>query len=269
MIFELDAARVALVGIVAFAFAVEAALGFGATVVTVALASFFLPLDTILPALVPVNLCLSASLVVRTRRFVAWRFLLRDVIGFIALGIPVGLALYGRVEERWLKLAFGMVVVLLGIVQLSAIRRDTAIGAAGAAPERRSDRTVHTPEGTSAKGRVLLFVAGVIHGAFATGGPLIVYVLGRRFESDKAGFRATLSVLWLVFNLVLLTTYALSSRLSGKTFGLSAALAIGMIAGAIAGEIAFNRVSPQRFRVFVFAMLIIAGLVLVARNVVG
>lgn len=267
MTFELDAARLALVGIVAFAFAVEAALGFGATVITVALASFFLPLDAILPALVPVNLCLSASLVVRTQRFVEWRLLWREVVGFIALGIPLGLALYGRVEERWLKLVLGVVVAGLGLLQLRAMRRETAPWASEERLARTSDRL--SVERIAIEGRGLLILAGVIHGAFATGGPLIVYVLGRRFEHNKDGFRATLSVLWLVFNLVLLITYALSDRLSKESLGLSVALAIGMIAGAIVGEIAFNRVSPQRFRVFVFGMLVIAGVVLVARNVVG
>ena len=45
-----------LQAIVLIAFIAEAAIGFGATVVTVTLAVLFVPLNVILPAFVPVNM---------------------------------------------------------------------------------------------------------------------------------------------------------------------------------------------------------------------
>ncbi|MCL4234193.1 MAG: hypothetical protein KJ042_06710, partial [Deltaproteobacteria bacterium] len=46
--------------IVAFAFTVETIAGFGATVISVSLAANLMPLDELLPIVVPLNVALSA-----------------------------------------------------------------------------------------------------------------------------------------------------------------------------------------------------------------
>ncbi len=57
---ELPALSVALplAAVCALAFSIETALGFGATLISVALGSFVLDLDALLPALAPLNLAL-------------------------------------------------------------------------------------------------------------------------------------------------------------------------------------------------------------------
>jgi hypothetical protein len=41
--------------------------------------------------------------------------------------------------------------------------------------------------------------AGLVHGMYTTGGPLLVYALGREGLS-KHVFRSTVTAVWLVFN---------------------------------------------------------------------
>ena len=55
--------QLAVLLIVTLAFTSETALGFGSTIIAVALGSFFLPLDVLLAAFVPVNVLLSVVLV--------------------------------------------------------------------------------------------------------------------------------------------------------------------------------------------------------------
>ena len=57
----------ALCLIVLGAFTTEAAIGFGSTVLTVALGAHLFPIDRLLAAFVPVNVGLSAWLVLRNR----------------------------------------------------------------------------------------------------------------------------------------------------------------------------------------------------------
>ncbi len=233
------------------AFTVEAALGFGATVVTVALGSLLLPLDQLLPAFVPLNVCLSAYLSARYFRAARWRMLLTEVLPAMLLGLPFGIFALARIAEAPLKVAFGISIVVLSAVEL--LRPRVARGNAIAA----------TPlERKTALG--VLFLGGVVHGAFATGGPLAVYVVGRKIV-DKTSFRATLSVLWLLLNVVLVSSYVVMGKVDTTSLTTTARLALGLTFGLVIGELLHRRVPERIFRVLVFAMLGIAGIVLVAR----
>lgn len=233
--------------VVMVAFVVEAAIGFGSTVVTVALGALFVPVDRILPAFVPLNLLMSIYLVARYWRAVAWPVVLRRVLPLMLLGMPVGMLAFRALDKGALVTVFGVFVVLLSAHQL--FRHGSA---ASPAPLARG------------AGHALLVVAGVIHGAFATGGPLVVYVMGREVE-DKSAFRATLSVLWLVLNTVLLVGFVWSGKLDAETVRASAWLLGSLVVGLVIGEALHARIPADRFRLVVFALLGLAGVVLVAR----
>lgn len=239
-----DLRLAALVAAVTLAFAVETALGFGATVVTVSLGALLLPIDVLLPAFVPLNMVLSATVFLRARRHVAWRTLLRGILPWMALGLPVGMLAFARLEEGTLKRGFGAFLVLLAAVELYR-------------EARRSIATSLPPRAEKA----LLVLGGAIHGAFATGGPMVVYVLGRTL-TNKATLRATMALLWLVMNAILVAQYAAEGRISAASLGLSVPLAVGLGAGMLAGEILFVKVPEALFRKLVFGLLLVAGLAL-------
>lgn len=235
--------------VVLVAFTVEAALGFGATVVAVSLGAFLLPIDEILYAFVPLNLALSAFFVVRNRREVDLRLLLLRVLPFMALGLPLGFFGLAVVDERTARMAFGAFVAALAAVELWRARRaeDAALPA------------LSTPRRALALG-----LAGVVHGAFATGGPLVVYVMSRTL-ADKGAFRATLSALWLVLNLVLVAGFAARGALDAESGARSLAWAPFLLGGLLAGDALHRRVSTEAFRRLVFTLLFVAGALLVLR----
>jgi uncharacterized membrane protein YfcA len=234
--------------IVLLAFVIEAAAGFGATIVTVTLAAQLVPIERVLAALVPVNLGLSTYIVARHHRAVDRRLLLRRVLPFMGAGVLVGLALFQLRHHGFLRLAFAIFVVTLAAVELWRSRR--------AAPSRPL---------SPAAWAATLGGAGVIHGLFATGGPLVVYAVGRELE-DKARFRATLSALWLVTNAILVASYLLAGTLTAATLIDTALLVPSLLAGIVAGEWVHHRVSEARFRVAVHVLLLFAGAALLARS---
>ncbi len=83
-----------LFAVVALAFAAEALTGFGGTVITVTLGAQLLPLDTLLPLYVPVNLLLSVWITLRDRSYVARPLLLRTMLPLIGAGMAAGLVIY-------------------------------------------------------------------------------------------------------------------------------------------------------------------------------
>lgn len=238
-----------LAAVVALAFTVEAAMGFGATVVTLALASLFMPTSEILPAFVPINVLLSGYLTFRGRSFVRGKVLFREVLPAMALGLPIGIVAFRRLDEDALRLALGLFVVVVSLLELRS--------KAGASP---ADRVVAS---------LLLALGGVVHGAFGSGGPLVVYVLGRKLSHDKAAFRATLSALWLVLNVALLASYAQAGQLTTSTAAVSGWLTVPLAIGLLTGERVHRAMPAHRFRPLVFGLLLAVGLVLVARSARG
>lgn len=240
---------VALAAVVLGAFAVETALGFGATLISVALGSLILPIPALLPALVPVNLALSTWLAVRYARQIDRAFLLRRLLPLMALGLPLGMALFRFADASSLKRVFGAFLVVLSSIELWRMR---ATRSAAPAPLARPAEIA------------LLVAGGVVHGAFATGGPMAVYVSSRAIH-DKGAYRATLCVLWALLNSVLLASYAIGGDLDAGSLAISASLVPSLALGLVLGEIAHHRVPVPLFRAGVFVGLAIAGAMLLAR----
>lgn len=237
---------VLLAYVVFLAFVVEATLGFGGTVVTVALGAALLPISKLLPAFIPLNLMLSAWLAVRGWAQMDRRLLFGRIVPWMAVGLPFGLFALARVDEGLLVRLFGAFVFLLAGIELS----------------RRNVEARPLPPAVTAGA---LAVAGVIHGAFATGGPLVVWVVGRTI-TDKAVFRSTLAGLWFVMNATLLAGYAWSGALNAESVRTSAVMAPGLVAGLVVGELIHTRVDPQLFRRLVFMLLGAVGVMLVTRS---
>jgi len=236
--------------IVFAAFVVEAAAGFGSTVVTVTLGAFLFPLPVVLATFLPANILLSAYMTLRYRHFIDREVLFRRILPLMGLGLVAGLALARLEKASWLKLVFAAFVVTLAAREL--LQR-------GEAPPPAS------PTSGRKRTAVTLITAGVVHGIFACGGPLVVYYAGRTLK-DKARFRATLSALWLLLNAVVVASLVQRGAVRGETLAVSALLAAPLVLGIAVGEHLHARVSEARFRRGVFVLLLVAGLVLLART---
>lgn len=238
-----------LIPIVLLAFWVEATAGFGATVVTVTLAALWWPVEQVLVVVVPVNLLLSAYMVTRYGALADRQVLVRRVLPGMGLGMMAGLLLRGALDEQATRVVFGSFVVLLSLLEL---RRRGARG----------------PRLSPALGLVVTGAAGVVHGMFACGGPLLVWAIGREIE-DKTRFRATLSVVWLTLGVVLVADFGRSGLLTAESLVGSAMLLPSLWLGLWAGERLHHRVSAARFGMMVYGLLLGLGLVLVGRGLWG
>jgi uncharacterized membrane protein YfcA len=231
--------------LVAVSFLIEAAAGFGSMVVAVTVGALFLPVDALLGLLVPVNLALSAYLVARGVRHVDRRFLWSRVVPLMTVGLVVGTALTRVVDAQVAKPLFGVFVVGVALWQLKAALAAEAV-------------LRPLPEAWRVAG---LLGAGVIHGVFATGGPLAVFVSARELP-DKHAFRATLSALWVVMNALVVPRLVQVGAVTGETLQQSALLLVPLAVGTLVGERVHAAVDEKTFRVAVAGLLVIAGGVL-------
>lgn len=239
----MDATLLTFAAIVWLGLLVESVAGFGATVITVALASQLMPLPDVLAAFVPVNFCLSLYIVVRHRKEVDTRVLLRRLLPATAVGVGVGLYLVSAEGTGWLRLAFAVFVLALSLVSLWLMRTQN----------QETRRPLNTWQSAA-----VLFVAGIVHGLFACGGPLLVYV-AERLIPNKSTFRATVSAVWLVFHVVLLTSYRAAGTLNVHSLRTSAVLLFALLLSLPVGEWIHARLAPDKFRVGVYVLLACAG----------
>ncbi|MFT5679221.1 MAG: putative membrane protein YfcA [Myxococcota bacterium] len=229
--------------ILILAYAVQTAAGFGATVLAVTIGSFFMPIEELVPLLVPLSLAQTLWIGWRHRKQVDTGYLLGRILPLMGAGMLVGFYALSDLGGSNLKLAFALMILVLSVQELVAMRRGTAAGAGSAVTEI-----------------VALLGAGVVHGIFATGGPLLVYAASRR-AMDKGTFRSTLIVVWLPLNAVLCTQLIVAERLTTAQAPTVGLLLLTLPLGVWLGERIHDRVDETRFRKMVFTLLFVAALI--------
>lgn len=244
----MSALTVLLVGLlVLVGYFQNAVTGFGGTVLSLPFVAMLVDLKVAVPALVVQAWVAGLMVSVEARRHILWREYLKLTVLMLA-GLPVGIWLMALMPERPLKGFLGVFCLLVAVYGLyRPVPRPSAEGGA-------LKRALLT---------ALLPLAGIVHGAFATGGPLAV-VYAARAIPDKSLFRVTLSLLWLTLNSIMVLQFALAGRYSGDTLTLSLACLPFTILGFWAGTAAHYRLNEVLFRRIVYAILILAGAGLLA-----
>ena len=233
--------------ILAAAHLVETVTGFGATVIALSLGAHFVPVRALVVALVLVAWIQSAWILLRSFRHLRLKLLAARILPGCALGFPLGVWCFRTAGGEELRLILGAFVVGVSCLELLRLRKGTGIR-----PLR------------PAAGAALLLGGGFFHGLFASGGPLIVYYVSRILP-DKAAFRGTLSVLWLILNTVLIVLFARAGRMQGEGPVLALQLLPAVALGILTGEGVHHRVNPETFRKFVQIVLLFTGITLLVR----
>lgn len=240
----------ALAVVVFLAYAVQTVTGFGSMLLCVTFGAHLLDIQTLVTLAVPISLIQTGYIALRHRRFIEWPLLLRRVLPLMGVGLAAGLVAQGALGgDPLLRYAFGAMVFVLAARELWVLHGSTVTDRAKAPP---------------AASMAAMLGAGVIHGIYATGGPLLVYAVGRE-DLDKHRFRATLSMVWLVLGLALAAAFLGEGRYDLAT-GLDILVLLPAVPlGIVLGEWLHAKVEERRFKTTVFALLIAASVSLLLR----
>ena len=232
---------------------IEGITGFGSSVLALPFLTPLVGIRNAVPMLCLLNCVMAAYLVCRSRRSISWK-----EFGFIALwvalGLPVGLALYEFLPAHILCAVLGAAMIVIGAdgSRKCLKRTDSTDSSAGA------KRSIFM--------RALLFCGGIIQGAFGSGGPFIVIYAAKALP-EKSLFRVTLSLLWLVTNSVRLVVWSVQGTVwNRENIALILAALPFMAAGVLIGDYLHHRVNAFYFRLCVYLVLCVAGAVMFAGN---
>lgn len=230
--------------VVFFTHALEAVAGFGCTVLA-------LPFVTMLLGLEQAKVILTVLAWVLALYFVLTKFRQIDfrqffiIVSLTGLGMPLGIYLFATMSSDALKTILGVFIIVASSIQLSRL---FGFGK----KMRELPRWFFL---------VILFCGGIIHGAFASGGPFVVLYASRAIP-DKGKFRATLCLLWTTLNTFLMVSF-LWQGIFTPTIGVQLLwMAPFLIVGLAAGELIHNRVPSLLFWKLVFSMLFVTGFVM-------
>jgi uncharacterized membrane protein YfcA len=223
---------------------VEAVSGFGSTVIAVTIGVHFLDLETLVPVLVLLNLFLSGYIVIRHFQHIDRRVLLHRILPTMSVGLVLGVWIFSAAEGPSLRTLLGSLVMVLSGVELAKLML-----ARSESPRQPLPRWLST---------AYLLGAGMMHGIYASGGPLLVYVTSR-LPLSKTVFRSTLASVWLTLNISLTFSYIFTQRITPEVTRLGLFLLPTLPFGLILGEWLHHRVDEKTFRVMVYILLMVAG----------
>lgn len=234
------------------AYAVQTVTGFGSMLLAVTFGAHLLGIRELVTLAVPVSLLQTAYIAARHRDGIRWRLLLKRVLPLMGLGMAGGFFLAQDLAGHWMKVAFGVMVLVLASRELWLLWRAREEAAAAARPI------------SPAASFAAMLGAGVVHGIYATGGPLLVYAISRE-GLPKHEFRSTLSAVWLVLNVALVVGFVTEGRYGAENALDLLVLVPAVPLGVIVGEVLHHRVAERPFKIAVFTLLVAAAVSLLVR----
>jgi uncharacterized membrane protein YfcA len=224
-----------------FAYTAEAVTGFGSIVIALSLGALLFPIEWLQTVLVPLNICMTGFLAWRHRAHIDWALLSRLILPFMLVGTLSGYALQARLGGAGLKITFAVLILWFALREL-----------------RRMHVGLAAPARPTWLSRVIVTAAGITHGLFASGGPLLVYGLAG-MTLDKARFRATLILVWFSLNSVLTVLFLAQGRLQEAWLPILSYLPLIPL-GIWLGERLHHRIDEIGFRRWIYSLLVLAGL---------
>jgi hypothetical protein len=228
---------VGVFGAVAISSAAQTASGFGFALIATPLVAVLVGPKEAVVGLTMVGVLLTAWLSLRAGGHVHRRIVL-VVTAFSVCGMPLGLLVLTRTEDRVLTVIIALVVIAFTVLLWRGLRLPV------------------TPATDALAG----FTAGIISTSTGTSGPPIVIALASRAMAP-AEFRRTISAIFLVQSSASLVAFALGGQVTSGAFSVAAAGVPALVVGTVVGERGFRRLDAAAFRRVVFGMLLLSGIV--------
>jgi uncharacterized membrane protein YfcA len=233
---------VCFAAIVFASFLVGTVAGFGTVVLVVALGALLADVGWMLGWVIPLSIVFYLVLLAISWQHLDWRLLLQRLLPSMAPGIVLGAVASLWLTPALLKLLFGVFVLGVGLWQVRDVHRSPG----ALRPLSNGVR------------RGMLFLGGLVQGAYASGGPMVVFVASRE-PHDKHTFRATLNALWIASTVVLVPKLLLDHSLDAGTARMAAWMLVPMVAGVVLGNRLHATLDARRFRLVVAWTLVVAA----------
>src|SRR5512136_2462230 len=228
-------------GIVFLAVLTQTVTGFGLALVSMALLSQWLGIQVAAPLVAMVAAVLEITLLIRHRDALNWRAVWRLSLASV-VGIPLGILAVKIVNEQVVLTILGVVIAAYAVYALISPRLPS----------------LAWPGWAYGAG----FIAGLLSGAYNTGGPPVV-MYGDSQRWSPAEFKTNLQGFFLLNDALVIGGHALSGHLTPAVWGHWVSALPSVALGLLVGLSVERYINPLVFRKIVLLLLIVVGIRLI------
>lgn len=248
---------VLLVGLIVFVtHALEGITGFGCTVMALPFVAMLLGIKEAVPVLAVLAWVLAGYIVLTSWKNIVWKEYFYIVI-CVGCGLPFGIFLFKELKPEYLKALLAVFMIVIGSNGLYQMRKAVK-------PEKANETPAPPPNAPKRRNVLMsciLFLGGMVHGAFASGGPFVVIYASKALP-DKSLFRVSLCLLWFTMNSILMIQYTVSGIWTWNIGMILLGTLPFFVVGMFLGDYLHHRFNDFYFRMSVYGVLLVSGLVM-------
>ena len=230
-----------LVSLVVFATHFVGALtGFGSTVLAMPFIISLIGIEIGKPMLLVFGILQPLAVVMANHKNILWPEVKRILIG-VGLGMPFGIVFYRFLPQEILLTGLSIFMILISIKGILEFR----------------GYKFKTPKQVMLN--IILFAGGIIHGAFVSGGPLVMIYSSEKIK-NKDEFRASMSVIWVVLNIVLIIESILNGNYNATTIEYTLVALPALLGGVVLGNKLSVKVNQDIFKFIIYIVLLISAM---------
>lgn len=219
---------------------IQAITGFAGTVLAMPFSIQLVGKPYAKPVLNVIALLVCIIVVVRNFKKIDWKCLL-EIIVFMGIGMVAGFFLEKYLYSKWFLKIYGIIIVFIAIYYFFV------------------DNPIKLPKPI---GWVIMFLAGIIHMIFVSGGPLLIIAAKNKIK-DKETFRATLSMVWVILNSSILVTDAVGGNFSLDQLWILLIMIPTVVISILIGKFALKKMSNNLFMKLTCVLLFISGFLVI------
>lgn len=215
---------------------IQGITGFAGTALAMPFAILLYGIDVAKPSLTILTLLACLMIAIRGYRDIVWREFFK-MMGFMFIGVFVGESVYLYLQADVLLRIFAVFIIL---VALSGLLR-----------KQEYEFSELLLDG-------IILLAGIIHGMFVSGGPLLIIYAVKKLP-EKQNFRATLSMIWVALNLYLVIRQTAAGLMTASTLTITAWSIPALFIGVYLGNRLVEKMSQELFLKLTYLLLLISG----------
>ncbi len=218
--------------------------GFGDALIAMPLLALFIDIKITTPLIALIAFFIAISILIRNWKNVeyksAWRLIVASLIG-----IPIGLWYLKDINESFIKLFLGFIVMLFAVYSLIKPKMG-----------KLKNENYSWFFG---------FIAGILGGAYNTNGPpIVIYSSLKKWNPQN--FRATLQGYFFITGILLIVSHGIAGNFTKEVLTYFIYCLPVVLFAVIIGARINKKIPIERFHKYIYIILIILGFILIVNS---
>lgn len=245
---------------------IQGITGFAGTILAMPFSIRLVGMDTAVPVLNFLGLLSGIYVCAGNYKKIDWK-VLRKVVIIMGAALIAGIFIKGKLSgnPHLLYLILGCIVLAIavqGLCKSVYASEQCARNSSSSKNTTDNNSPINSQHGGIFSGIFLtsiLVAAGMVHGMFVCGGPLLISYMTRKLP-EKAAFRATISTVWIFLNGILFISHILSGAWTPAVIKSGAVSVPFLLGGMFIGGKLYSRMSQEFFVKLTYVLLLIAAI---------